>query len=662
MNISAPPPDEFIRRIADLEQQVKTLQEQEKRYLPIIENSPDILYRTDLEGKITFISPSVYKLSGYGVEEAIGMNMAQEVYLNPDERQDFIKMLQEHGKVKNFTAQLKKKDGTIWWASTNAHFYYTASGEIEGVEGITRDITEIMKSAKALAQSERSVRSIIDSSPMGVHLYALEGNNSLIFTGYNSAADKILGLSHRQFVGRSIEEVFPELGETEIPDIYRNICVNGKSWQTEQILYQDTNLSGAFEVYAFQTAPDHMAVFFLDITQRKKDQQERELLRKQLLQAQKMEAIGTLAGGIAHDFNNLLMGIQGRVSLALADNQAGSTTYDHLINIESYIRSASELTKQLLGFARGGKYEVKTLDVNHLITESADLFGRTNKEINIHYQLTDDLHSVEADRQQLHQVLLNLYVNSWQAMPDGGKLSIRTTNTSLDPQFASAHGAQSGPFIRIEITDTGIGMEQDVLEKIFEPFFTTKEKSRGTGLGLASVYGIIQNHHGIITAKSSPGVGSTFDIYLPASPNQPPIDSQEKKQTTLAEGTESILLVDDEESVLSVCAEMLTMLGYRVASVQSGIGAVDYYKAHADEIDLVILDMIMPDLDGFETFLHMKKIKPSLTVLLSSGYSLDGKAAQLLAHGSHGFIQKPFRLEELSDKVRHCLDNQSALS
>jgi two-component system cell cycle sensor histidine kinase/response regulator CckA len=230
-----------------------------------------------------------------------------------------------------------------------------------------------------------------------------------------------------------------------------------------------------------------------------------------------MEAIGTLAGGIAHDFNNLLMAIQGRTSIMLMDKDSSHPDFGHLKGIEGYIGSAADLTKQLLGFARGGKYEVKPTDLNELIKKETRMFGRTKKEITIHEKYEDNLWPVEVDRGQIQQVLLNLYVNAWQAMPSGGELYIRTQNVTLDENYLKPHQFEPGRYVQISITDTGIGMDKATRERIFDPFFTTKEIGRGTGLGLASAYGILKNHGGFINVYSEKGHGSTFNIYLPAS-------------------------------------------------------------------------------------------------------------------------------------------------
>jgi CheY-like chemotaxis protein len=367
-----------------------------------------------------------------------------------------------------------------------------------------------------------------------------------------------------------------------------------------------------------------------------------------------MEAIGTLAGGIAHDFNNLLMGIQGRTSLMLLDADSGHPHYEHLKGIEVYVKSAADLTRQLLGFARGGRYEVKATDLNDLLKRSAEMFGRTRKEIMIHTRFMADLWPVEADRGQIEQVLLNLFVNAWQSMPGGGDLFLETRNVHLQEKDVKAHGLKEGRYVRISVTDTGMGMDEKTRERIFEPFFTTKEMGRGTGLGLASAYGIIRNHGGMIRVNSQPGKGATFILDLPASSKEAATEKTEAQE--MPGGTETVLLVDDEELVLQVGEGMLRALGYTVLLARSGMEAVACYREKAAEVHLVILDLIMPRMGGGETYDALKKIHPGGRVLLSSGYSIDGQAQEILDRGCDGFIQKPFDLLSLSRKLREILD------
>ena len=393
-----------------------------------------------------------------------------------------------------------------------------------------------------------------------------------------------------------------------------------------------------------------------EIEERKRAEKERANLEDMLIQAQKMEAIGTLGGGIAHDFNNLLMGIRGHASLMLADMDANHPLHDNLISIEQYVQAGAELTSQLLAFAMRGKYEVKTIDLNELIIKNAQMFARTNKGIRISTQYQDNIWPVDVDQGQIDQVLLNLFVNAAQAMSNSGNLYIRTKNVMLDADYVQKFNVKPGNYIRTSVQDTGVGMDESTIAKIFDPFFTTKEMGRGTGLGLASAYGILRNHGGFIAIASKINEGSTFDFYLPASFKEVVKDKSFEK--TLLKGSETILLVDDEDMIIDVTSRMLKKLGYKFLIAQSGQEALELFAAEKNHIDLVILDMIMPGMGGKDTYEALKKINPDVKILLSSGYSISGEAMELINCGCNGYIQKPFSYTQLSQRMREILDKK----
>jgi PAS domain S-box-containing protein len=393
--------------------------------------------------------------------------------------------------------------------------------------------------------------------------------------------------------------------------------------------------------------PIGIMVSFTDVTEWKR-------LEYRFRQAQKMEAINTLAGGIAHDFNNLLTTIVGNTSLMLMDINPSHPHYERLRDIEDQVESGSRLTKQLLGYARKGKYEVKPINLNRFVQETSETFGRTRKELMIHKDLEEYLAVIEADRGQIEQVLLNLYINAADAMPAGGDLTLRTRNLVVKKSKHQHTDLPQGQYVTLSVTDTGMGMDPKTAERIFDPFFTTKDMGRGVGLGLASTYGIIKNHGGRIEVQSTPGIGATFVIYLPASDKELVEDA--KPEEEVVNKREAILVVDDEDLVLDISAKLLRALGYTVFEAKSGKEALGLYQSEKDKIALVILDMIMPMMGGGETFDKLKKIDPDVKVLLSSGYSIDGKATEILARGCLGFIQKPFMTRDLSEKIKGVLD------
>jgi PAS domain S-box-containing protein len=397
-----------------------------------------------------------------------------------------------------------------------------------------------------------------------------------------------------------------------------------------------------------------------DVTERRQAEEEKKKLEAQLQTAQKMEAIGTLAGGIAHDFNNILMGIQGNASLLEMRLDPGHPGREKIKNIEKYVESGTELSRQLLGFARRGKYNVKASAINEIIEKTSSMFARTKKEVRVQHQLAKDAWAVEVDRGQIEQVLLNLYINAWQAMPDGGDLFLITENLNLDENYVRPYKVKPGRYVKVSVADSGVGIDKKDLERIFEPFFTTKEMGRGTGLGLASVYGIIKSHGGHINVYSEPGQGTTFNFYLPASSRQA-AEVPKAEVAVVRKGRETILLVDDEEMIIDVGCGLLGELGYTVIPARSGQEALEIYSARQAEIDLVVMDMIMPGMGGGETFDRLKRINPAVKVLLSSGYSINGQASHIMERGCDGFIQKPFNLQQVSVKVREILDKKKCL-
>lgn len=388
-----------------------------------------------------------------------------------------------------------------------------------------------------------------------------------------------------------------------------------------------------------------------------RDLTEKKHLQQQLLQAQKMESIGTLAGGIAHDFNNLLGGILGYASLMKTQIEQDSRFFKYADLIERSATRAAELTSQLLAFSRGGKYRTKALNLNNVVEETLQIISRTiDKSIEIEKHFADAIPSVEADATQIEQVLMNLCLNARDAMPEGGKLLLETDVVRITEDYADRHvELEPGLYVVLTVTDTGIGMDNETSARIFEPFFTTKEEGKGTGLGLAMVYGVIMNHGGTVLVYSEPGEGSTFKVYLPAN-GKPAMESRNHQSQTLLGGNELILVVDDEESILTVAKDMLESHGYKVLKASDGVEALEVFRSQNGNIDLVILDMIMPKMGGLKTFQELKAFNPDVTALLSTGYSKNAKAREIINEGVKGFVQKPYQIHTLLSEVRNALN------
>jgi two-component system cell cycle sensor histidine kinase/response regulator CckA len=514
-----------------------------------------------------------------------------------------------------------------------------------------------------LTQTEMSYFYLVHNSPDIIYMLDNDGQ----FTFLNDAANRILNFENKSLLGKHYSTIVHEkdqnkakhhfnerrTGDRATSGIELRLKVSNDNTNedsiTEKLVHIELKSTGMYDKALNKHLGTHGVA---------RDISERKTLQDQFYQAQKMEAVGTLAGGIAHDFNNILMGIQGQASLMLIHMDPSHKHFKHLKKIERFIQSAADLTKQLLGYAKGGKYNIKTSDLNQIIKNSARMFWRTKKEIKVFTKYQKDIWPVEVDRGQIEQVLLNLYINAWQAMPHGGNLYIESENVTIKENFAKSFKNMSGNYVKLSVRDTGIGMDEKIQERIFDPFFTTKEMGRGTGLGLASAYGIIQNHDGIINVNSQKEKGCTFNIYIPASEKTITFDVVPPKH--IAKGTETILLVDDEDIITDAVVELLEQIGYKVFWGRSGKEAISIYKNNANKIKLVILDIIMPDILGGETFDRLKEINPEIKVLLSSGYSLDGQATEIMKRGCNGFIQKPFNIKDLSVKIREILDSSNS--
>ena len=515
------------------------------------------------------------------------------------------------------------------------------------------------KADEALRVSEEKYRNIIESIEEGYFETDLRDN----LTFFNPPLARILGYSVAELQGKNTRDFTTPEAAAAAEATLEKVVKTGEAASVVdyKVIPKDGEPKDLeLSVSLIRDAAGRPAGFrgvVRDVSGRKRDEGDRKKLEGQLQQAQKMEAIGTLAGGIAHDFNNILMGIQGNASLLGLRLEPGHAGHEKIQNIEKYVESGTELSRQLLGFARRGKYNVKASDINDIIAKSAALFARTKKEIRVHNQLAPEVWTVEVDRGQIEQTLLNLYVNAWQAMPDGGDLYLMTENLFLDENYVRPYKVKPGCYVKITVADTGIGIDKADMVRVFEPFFTTKEMGRGTGLGLASVYGIVKGHGGHINVYSEKGRGTTFTIYLPASAREVEADVRNAPDT-VQKGQETVLLVDDEAMIIDVGRGLLGELGYTVMTARSGPEALEVYRQNSGRIDIVIMDMIMPGLGGGETFDRLKRINPNVKVLLASGYSINGQASKIIERGCDGFIQKPFTLMQLSAKIREILDGR----
>ena len=508
------------------------------------------------------------------------------------------------------------------------------------------EIAERWRAEEALRDSEERYRTLFETSRDVIYITSRDGE----FIDVNEAGLDLFGYTREEMMGMNAQKIYVDPNDRILfqREIERRGAVADYEvmFRTKNGTQMDCLLTSTLRQTKDGTILGYQGII-RDITERKR-------LEAQLQQAQKMEAIGTLAGGIAHDFNNLLMGIQGNVSLVLSDMDASDQHYERLMNTEKQIQSGAKLTSHLLGYARKGRYEIKPLSLNQLVEETSETFARTKREVTIDRELAADLFAVEADPGQVEQVLWNLFINAADAMPDGGGLILRTANVTHKDMTGKLYDPVPGNYVLLTVTDTGTGMDKEIMKRIFDPFFTTKERGRGTGLGLASTYGIVKGHRGYIDVISRKGEGSTFKVYLPASEKH--VHKAFKHSDRLVTGTETVLLVDDEEAIRQVGRELLEAMGYNVLLASNGEEAVELYEKHCDNVDIVLLDIVMPHMGGGVTYERMKKINPDIKVLLLSGYSIDGEATDILKRGCNGFIQKPFTMKELSGRIREIVE------
>ncbi|UCE35310.1 MAG: PAS domain S-box protein [Deltaproteobacteria bacterium] len=649
----------MVAEYQSLGRDITEQKETEEAYRALVEQSLQGL--VIMQGfRIVFANQAFAEIAGSTVEELLSFSPEEvRALVHPDDQDLVWGRFQARLGGKQVPPRYEyrgiRKDGTVCWLEMIASLI--DYGGKPAIRGAVVDITDHKRAEEALRQSKERFKELAELLPETIYEMDLKGNltfvnrNAFTHFGYTQQdfdrglnAHDMIAPPDRQRSMANVKRIFKgeELGLNEYTALRKDGSTFPCMIRSTAIMREGT--------------PVGLRGFIIDMTERKKAEEERKKLEAQLQYTQRMEALGTLAGGIAHNFNNLLAGIMGNLSLTLLDSHPTQPHFDHLKRIEKLVKSGSQLTSQLLGYARGGRYDVKLLDFNRLVTEIFDTFGAAKKEIRVHRSLAEDLLGIKADQGQIEQVLLNVLVNAGDAMPGGGDLFLETMNVTDKDMGRKPYKVRPGTYVLLKVKDTGTGMDKKTLQHIFEPFFTTKGLGAGTGLGLASAYGIIKAHQGYIDVESEKGHGTTFEIYLPASESKSPEAS--KRAGHPAEGSETILLVDDEPMILEVAVEVLRELGYTALEAQGGRQAVELYNKKRAAIDLVILDMIMPDMGGGETYDRIKQINPQVKVLLSSGYSIDGEATEILERGCQGFIQKPFGMEELSMKIREILDGK----
>jgi PAS domain S-box-containing protein len=521
------------------------------------------------------------------------------------------------------------------------------------------DIVQRKLAQDALRESEERYRAIVEDMPAMICRFLPEGTLTFVNAPYclyfGKQREELLGKNFFQFlperVQKKVREHFTSLTEERpMITLEHQVAASDGSvrWQqwTDRALFDEQSVLVEYQSIG------------LDITERKVAREEKAKLEKQLQQAQKMEAVGTLAGGIAHDFNNLLQLLQSHAELLLLNRSFEESAEEKVQDIIRAVGRGGKLTRQLLTFSRKIESKLRSTDLNHEVKEVKELLSRTiPKMVQIEIHLADDLRPINGDSVQLEQILMNLALNAKDAMPDGGKLIISTENVTIQEEDQYIHAdLMAGEYVLLRVSDTGHGMDNETVERMFEPFFSTKSPGQGSGLGLAMVYGIIQSHNGHISCESKPGEGTAFKIYLPAIKSGSEQVGEEMPQEPVG-GSETILLVDDEESILKSGEEMLSRFGYNTLSAASGEMALELYRRRHEDIDLVILDLVMPGMAGNRCLEELLEINPEAQVIVASGHSPEGPAKGTIDARAKGFISKPYNATKMLNVVRRVIDS-----
>ncbi len=614
----------------------------------VIQNMDDGIMVIDKEQRILDLNPAAAILLGREPSALIGRNAAEAVAWWPH---DCATDLRQQPLLPPLIEMDGAHERRLVQVSTTA----VGAEKLLGHIIVLRDVTTIKKSQDALRQSEERFKSLSENAP--VIILAL--NDAGIITYVNPAWKIILGHERGEVLGRPFTDFVVENEDRPYAEVF-NRLMNGKEHVAERIvlfLHKDGS-KRTFDFTAAVNSDEEARI--TGIIGLAKDITEEERLQAQLFQSQKMEAIGTLAGGVAHDFNNLLMGMQANISLLRLEYNPADPLQEKLKRIEDQIQNGASLTRQLLGYARKGKYVVSVIDIHHLIEDTLNMIQRTNKHIVVQRVFCAQPAFMEADRGQMELVLLNLFVNAIDAMPEGGELNV-ATRVAPHAELEGWPDISPGRCIEITVADTGTGMDQSTMARIFEPFFTTKEIGRGTGLGLASVYGVVKNHNGHIQASSAVGVGTTFKLLFPASAQSVERSADSPVQAVEAQHPGSyILIIDDESAILEYVGEMVHSLGFRPLLAASGKEGVHVFNARHCSIELVILDMIMPKMDGEEVYQALTAIDPQVRIIIASGSGVENPDRRFLKDRRHLLLKKPFTRDELASAVAAMLEKGAA--
>ncbi|MEN3334596.1 MAG: hypothetical protein V7641_3961 [Blastocatellia bacterium] len=641
----------LARDVTEQKRAEAALRESEAQYRRLLETTYEGVWVFDAAQRTTYVNQRLAEMLGVSAEEMIGRPAAD--FLDDAARADVEQRWQQRtqGIKEQYDLRLRRKDGADVWVIVCATPIFNERGEFIGSLSMQTDITNRKRIEEELKKSEERYRDLIENAHDIIYTHDLKGN----YISVNKAVEQILGYTPEESLRMNlIQTVAPEYVETARQMVAKKLAGEKVTAYYLEIMAKNGRRI-AVEVNTRLIHQDGTPVGVMGIA---RDVTERKQLEEQLRQSQKMEAIGQLAGGIAHDFNNLLTAIIGYSDLTLKPLKTEDPLRHYVGEIKKAGERAASLTRQLLAFSRKQVLQPKVLDLNEVVADLEKMLQRLiGEDIELRTVLDPKLGNIKADPGQIEQVIMNLAVNARDAMPQGGKLTIETANVAFDEEYVVRHIAVTpGAYIMLAVSDNGTGMDAETQARIFEPFFTTKEVGKGTGLGLSTVYGIIKQSGGHIWVYSEPGRGTTFKIYLTRVGEDAQEYKQVDEQAEKLRGTETILLAEDEEIVRELTREVLEMYGYRVLETPNGGAALLLCERYEGPIDLLITDVIMPEMSGRELANRLAQLRPEMAALYMSGYTDDAIVHHGILESDIAFLQKPFTPNALARKVREILD------
>jgi PAS domain S-box-containing protein len=642
----------IARDITERKRAEESLRESEARFRAVVENSHDGILFTDAKGTIVYRSPSYALINGYADDERVGRSGFETVH--PDDlaatRQIWTAMLRDPQSVYRVQYRIKHQDGS-WRLVDTAVQNLLGNPDVGAVLVTTRDISERAEAEEERRRIEQAYGAMVESARDVIFTLTPDG----VVTSLNPAFATITDMPAEQWIGKPFSDLLhPE--DVLLAAQRLAAAVRGEPPGPVVPLRirraDGTYRIGEIHVVARKIGERVVSVFGIG-----RDVSDRIALEEQLRQAQKMEAVGRLAGGVAHDFNNVLTAITGYSDLLLEDLADEDPRRQDVVEIQAAALRAAALTRQLLAFSRKQVVQTRTLDLNNVVRTLDKMLQRLlGEDVKLEFSLSSALGAIQADLGQIEQVILNLAVNSRDAMPSGGSLRLQTANMDLEDAAAGERGVSPGPYVMLAVSDTGSGMDVETMSHIFEPFFTTKETGKGTGLGLATVYGIVKQSGGHISVASEPGRGTTFTILLPQVDKTPEDPSPAAPSQPVAGGSETVLVAEDDPSVRAVVADVLTQKGYRVLRAPDPQTALEMAQGQPERIHLLVTDLVMPGMTGRELADALMAERPGLRVLYMSGHTEDAVVRQRVLEDGAPYLQKPFAPYELASKVREVLD------